>query len=306
MIYNQASASDWDDWKQPGWSFNEIKPFIDKSFRHTVNGTGDGPMVITKGGHATPEWMLEFFDAAKQTRDMEPLDDMADMYHGDGYGWHYKYIDESGSRCSAARKFLYEPGLDAKMTIIRRSVDRVVFDGEQAVGVACGRDIIHGKQVVLCGSALGSAPILERSGIGRRDVLEAAGVDVKVELDVGKVKDHQKLLSAYHTADVETLDAFLNGNQAVQVKEMTQWLTDGTGQVATNGISKSWCTTLIDMGIKWNPTEAEISALGSEFEAHWRPLHHSDKALATLAFACQYIGDRSQLGPDDKCMTMGM
>ncbi len=60
------------------------------------------------------------------------------------------------------------------------------------------------------------------------------------------------------------------------------------------------------MGIKWNPTEAEIATLGKEFESHWRPLQKSDKALATLAFACQFIGDRSKLDANDKFMTMGM
>lgn len=30
QMYNNASGSDFDDWQQPGWTFDELKPVIRK------------------------------------------------------------------------------------------------------------------------------------------------------------------------------------------------------------------------------------------------------------------------------------
>lgn len=49
------------------------------------------------------------------------------------------------------------------------------------------------RQLVVCAGALGTPPILERSGIGSRPILEKLGIDMKVDLPgVGKeYQDHQ-------------------------------------------------------------------------------------------------------------------
>lgn len=70
MIFNTPAASDFDDWKQPGWSFNELLPYMKKVRTPRITfctislpqittshvddpgnlyGT-EGPMQITHGG----------------------------------------------------------------------------------------------------------------------------------------------------------------------------------------------------------------------------------------------------------------
>lgn len=60
-----------------------------------------------------------------------------------------------------------------------------------------------GKEVVLSGGAMGSPHVLMVSGVGPRDVLEAAGVDVKVELPgVGQhLMDHLVSRHAFTSVD---------------------------------------------------------------------------------------------------------
>lgn len=75
-------------------------------------------------------------------------------------------------------------------------VDRVLLDGERAVGVvlASGEEI-RAPEVVLCGGAYGSPSVLLRSGIGPADDLRGLGIDVVADLPVGRgLRDHPQCL----------------------------------------------------------------------------------------------------------------
>jgi choline dehydrogenase len=73
----------------------------------------------------------------------------------------------------------------------RVMVDRVVLDGTRATGVvyidAEGvEQTVQGDRIVVSGGAYGSAPILQRSGIGPAAELSALGIDPVVDLPVGE------------------------------------------------------------------------------------------------------------------------
>lgn len=58
---------------------------------------------------------------------------------------------------------------------------RVVFSGTKATAVEYGQDrktVGVGKEVVISGGPIGSPATLMRSGVGPKDVLDAAGVPV--------------------------------------------------------------------------------------------------------------------------------
>lgn len=89
-----------------------------------------------------------------------------------------------GKRQSAAQAFLRPAEKRANLSIFTdRTVDRVIFDGTRAIGV----DVVHdGKreridtdgEVILCGGAMASPAILERSGIGDASRLAALGIEL--------------------------------------------------------------------------------------------------------------------------------
>ncbi|KAF9035616.1 mala s 12 allergen [Panaeolus papilionaceus] len=70
-----------------------------------------------------------------------------------------------------------------------------------------------GKEVVLSGGAMGSPHVLMVSGVGPRDVLEAAGVDVKVELPgVGQHLMDHLAAGVFWESNVDTQGTIKNSN----------------------------------------------------------------------------------------------
>ncbi len=93
-----------------------------------------------------------------------------------------------GKRQSAALAFLRPAEKRANVTVFTdTTARRVIFDGKRAVGVevetADGTQTIHARgEVILCGGAMSTPGLLERSGVGQREVLEPLGVDIVHEL----------------------------------------------------------------------------------------------------------------------------
>ena len=89
-----------------------------------------------------------------------------------------------GKRQSAATAFIRPIEKRANLAILtERTVNRVMFEGRRAVGVEILRDgavetIRAGREVIVCGGAMASPAILERSGIGDAQRLAALGVPV--------------------------------------------------------------------------------------------------------------------------------
>ncbi|MFI5614863.1 GMC family oxidoreductase [Amycolatopsis sp. NPDC051903] len=103
---------------------------------------------------------------------------------------------ENGHRWTTNDSYL-EPAREREnLTIIGGAlVDRVLFDGDRAVGVAAIVDgeprEFHAEEVVLSGGALLTPAILQRSGIGPAGLLTSLGIPVRQDLPVGVgLQDH--------------------------------------------------------------------------------------------------------------------
>lgn len=99
----------------------------------------------------------------------------------DGIGYAPRTI-AGGRRQSAATAFLRPAERRANLTVLTdRTVDRVIFDGRRARGVELLRGgrretIGAAREVILCGGALATPGILERSGIGDARRLADLGI----------------------------------------------------------------------------------------------------------------------------------
>lgn len=110
--------------------------------------------------------------------------------------------------------------------------------------------------IISCGT-LSSPLVLQRSGIGDPKKLKAAGVKCLVDLPgVGlNFQDHYLTFSTYRaTPETESFDDFARGDKEVQKKVYDQWMVNGTGPLATNGI---------EAGVKSRPTEEELEWMKS-------------------------------------------
>lgn len=89
-----------------------------------------------------------------------------------------------GKRQSAATAFLRPAEKRPNLTVLTGHVaDRILFDGKRATTVQCLHEgqqvrIEAEREIIICGGAMASPALLERSGIGDRARLEALGIDV--------------------------------------------------------------------------------------------------------------------------------
>jgi choline dehydrogenase len=94
---------------------------------------------------------------------------------------------KNGKRVSAASAFLHPIRHRPNLTILDRTrVGQLVFDGNRVVGVRGRRrgrqvEFRARREVLVSAGTIESAALLERSGIGRPDVLARAGVPLRVE-----------------------------------------------------------------------------------------------------------------------------
>ncbi len=114
-----------------------------------------------------------------------------------------------GKRQSAATAFLRPIETRANLSILTdRTVRRVVFSAKRAVGVEVaspqGDELIEAsREIILCGGAMASPAILERSGIGDAARLETLGVSlVHHNSEVGEgLIEHRGLIMQWKLRD---------------------------------------------------------------------------------------------------------
>ena len=205
MIYTRGQRQDYDDWGAlpgcDGWSFGELLPYFKKSENYEVETDnpyhGNGGELNVKNVEMKYPITQAYIDAA--VRLGIPRND--DLNSGAQEGIGYMQVNmKDGRRWSSADAFLSkEVRRRPNLTLtLNATVRRVLLDAKRAIGVEYtdkkGRaHQAHAvREVILSAGAYNSPPLLEISGIGRRDVLQSIGVEVKHELPgVGEnLQDH--------------------------------------------------------------------------------------------------------------------
>ena len=190
MIYVRGNVGDYDHWQETGatgWSYADVLPY----FRRMETSHGgeapwrgtDGPLHITRGPRDNP--LHHAFVKASTEAGYEATDD----YNGhrqEGMGPADMTVYK-GRRWSAANAYL-RPAIARGNVTLRTGVmvDQLLFDGEKCIGVRyikSGRtiDVFAKKSVVLSAGAIGSPSILQRSGIGPKQVLKKAGITLRAD-----------------------------------------------------------------------------------------------------------------------------
>jgi choline dehydrogenase-like flavoprotein len=239
----------------------------------------DGPIHVSDGGYRAKSVEDDFLNAAQQVGYPE-IEDLQDLDNNNGIQRWQRYVSPDGKRQDTAHKYIHpklEDGQHSNLHVLVESkVVRVLFDeNKRAVGVEYTpnpefqavigltahpvKTVKARKLVVVTCGACGTPPVLERSGVGEKSILERAGVSIVEELPgVGKdYQDHHLLLYPYRTslAPDQTIDAVLSGR------------VDATELVKNNDKILGW--NGIDISSKIRPTEEEVAELGPDFKAAW-------------------------------------
>lgn len=219
MIYMRGQAADYDGWRQlglQGWSWDDVLPYFLKHEDHIAPPAGG---LHRSGG----EWRVEnprvrwaILDAVRDAAQAAGIAKIDDFNTGDNEGSAYFQVNQKrGRRVSSYRAFLV-PALGRSNIRLETHVlvERIIIENGRARAV----EFIHQGEklrvevpgeVVLSAGAVGSPAILERSGIGDGERLQALGIETQRHLPgVGEnLQDHLQIRPVYKVEGVRTLNS---------------------------------------------------------------------------------------------------
>ncbi|KGY09682.1 choline dehydrogenase [Vibrio sinaloensis] len=261
MVYVRGHACDFDEWEQQGakgWRYSACLPY----FRRTETWSGgedeyrggQGPVGTCNGNDMALNPLYQaFIDAGKEAGYPETKD--YNGYQQEGFGPMHMTVDK-GVRASTSNAYLRRALKRSNLTLIKGVVARkVILEGKTAVGVEFQKSgkvvqCFAEKEVISSAGSIGSPQLLQLSGIGPKDVLNKAGVDLVHDLPgVGKnLQDHLEVYFQYHCSQPITL----NSKLGLVSKGMigAQWILTRTGLGATNHFES--CAFIRSReGLKW-------------------------------------------------------
>jgi choline dehydrogenase len=202
----KGSRLDYDGWAaagNPGWTTDDLLPLFDSAwerFRVRRVGLDD----LTPFQAACTDGLV--------AAGIPVVADFNDLDENLGVAPFPINIDSEGRRVNSAFAYLDPVRGKGNLTVVGNATgERVLLEGSRAVGVVVrtpdGDATVRAPRIVLCGGAYGSPAILQRSGIGPAEVLESAGVEVRVELPVGENLHDQPTLEVDYAGSDELLEA---------------------------------------------------------------------------------------------------
>lgn len=189
MVYIRGHARDYDQWRQmglAGWGYADVLPYFKRS--ESLEGGGDawhggeGPLKVSKASSPNPIYSATI-EAGGQAG--HPLTKDFNGFQQEGFG-PYQLTIHDGQRWSAARGYLHPALARPNLTCLTGArTTRIVVEDGRATGVEVydektkTRRVIHADaEVLLSAGAVQSPHILQLSGIGDPDELDAHGIKV--------------------------------------------------------------------------------------------------------------------------------
>ncbi|MFJ5406444.1 choline dehydrogenase [Pectobacterium punjabense] len=246
MCYIRGNAMDFDNWAtMPGledWSYLDCLPYFRKAETRDV-GSNDyhgaaGPVSVTTPKMGNNELFHAMVEASVQAG--YPRTDDLNGYQQEGFGPMDRTVTPKGRRASTARGYLDQAKDRKNLTIVTHALtDKILFDGKRAVGVAyfkgeSAQTAKARREVLLCAGAIASPQILQRSGVGPKDLLQGLDIPVVHHLPgVGEnLQDHLEMYLQYACKEPVSLYPALQWFN--QPKIGAEWLFNGTGIGASN------------------------------------------------------------------------
>ena len=244
MVYVRGHALDFNEWEShgaTGWNYQNCLPYFKKLEAHqciaSAYAGSSGPVVISGGNNMRNPLYRAFIDAGVQAGYSETDD--YNGYRQEGFGQKFMNID-GGVRASTGYAYLKHTRRRPNLTILKHAlVTRIIFDGKTATGIQCEVDgqtkIFSAQQeVILCAGSIGSPQLLQVSGIGPRETLATAGIDLVHELPgVGEnLQDHLEFNFQYRCKQPITLNSELGLFKKALIG--ARWLLFKSGLGRTN------------------------------------------------------------------------
>jgi choline dehydrogenase len=221
MLYVRGNPADFDGWAQMGargWSFEEVLPYFRKS--ETYHGAGDpefrggdGPLQVEDYRTILP-LTHRFVEAAQQAGHAF----RRDLNGAEQEGVGYSQMTRIGRwRGSTAQTFLKAARGRVRVETGAQAT-RLLFEGRRCVGAEFRqggetRSVRVTREVVLSGGAVNSPHLMQVSGLGPAEHLNALGIAVLADLPgVGaNLQDHYVTRVQHRVRDSITTNQLARG-----------------------------------------------------------------------------------------------
>ena len=221
MIYMRGQSADYDSWAaegNPGWGWNDVLPIFKGMEDHHLgasefHGAGGGWRVE----RARLSW--EILDAFRDAAEQAGIPRVQDFNKGDNEGSDYFEVNQrAGWRWNTSKAFLRPIKHRRNLTVLTGArTTKLEFVGRRVTGVEFIKDgqkhiARAAKEIAMAAGSIGSAQILQASGIGAARLLTPLGIPLIHELPgVGQnLQDHLQLRMIYRVEGTRTLNTMAN------------------------------------------------------------------------------------------------
>jgi choline dehydrogenase-like flavoprotein len=278
MAYTRGHRGDYDRWAQKGargWSYADVLPYFKRCERweggeNSWRG-GAGPVGTEFAKTADPlyaAWIQAALAAGL------PVTDDYNGKQQEGFG-RGQYTIRDGYRSSAASAYLRpakrRPNLDVAT---RTHATRVLMRGARATGVEYRRgsrvtQVDAAREVILCGGAFNTPPLLMLSGIGPAAHLRALGIEPVADLPVGKnLQDHLAAIVFFRRLDESTFLEQMRFDRMAVAMVRAYFFGTGPGTVVPGGLH-AFVKTRLELAVP----DIEFMFRGAPAATHlWFPL----------------------------------
>ncbi len=307
MIYMRGQSRDYDQWAtltgDDAWRWDQCLPYFRRHENHwrldadqAAQTPEDFKALHGHGGEWRVEkqrlrWdVLDAFAAAAQQAGIPATDD---FNRGTNEGVGYFEVNQKGGfRWNTAKAFLRPTcfgrsnfemwtGAHVRRLITERGADGTLrCTGAEVVTPQGVETVTATREVIVCAGSIGSAQILQLSGIGPGAHLQQHGIQVEHDLPgVGdNLQDHLQLRSVYKVQGVSTLNT-LAATPWGKAKIGLEYLLRRTGPMSM-APSQLGAFTRTSDALTWPNIEYHVQPLS--LDAFGQPLHAFNAITASV------------------------
>jgi choline dehydrogenase len=244
MVYIRGHARDYDMWAQSGlrgWSYSEVLPYFKRAETRAVGGDewrGDSGPLHVSAPELTRSPLAEAFIAAGMEAGY-PFTPDVNGRQQEGFG-PIERTTHKGQRWSVAKAYLHPAAGRPNLTVLTNAlVEKLLLHKTRVTGLRYHhqgeRHEVHAsREIILSGGAINSPHVLQVSGIGALEHLEAAGIPVVHELPgVGaNLNDHPDVVLQFRCRQPVSLYPVSRGPRAWAAG--LRWFANQSGPAASN------------------------------------------------------------------------
>ncbi|WP_338414820.1 GMC family oxidoreductase N-terminal domain-containing protein [uncultured Sphaerotilus sp.] len=307
MIYMRGQSRDYDQWAtltgDDTWRWDQCLPYFrqhENHWRLDPDQAAQPPEAFKAlHGHGG-EWRVEkqrlrwdVLDAFAQAAQQAGIPATDDFNRGTNEGVGYFEVNQkSGFRWNTAKAFLRPTcfgrpnfemwtGAHVRRLLTERGADGVLrCTGAEVVTPHGVETVTASREVILCAGSIGSAQILQLSGIGPGALLQQHGIPVQHDLPgVGEnLQDHLQIRSVYKVQGVKTLNT-LAATPWGKAKIGLEYLLRRTGPMSMAPSQLGAFTRTSDAFV-WPNIEYHVQPLS--LDAFGQPLHSFNAFTASV------------------------